>query len=103
MSGEVNRNGHRNGSYYHSVEAKHGIENENEDVADADVHHLQSHCHDVNAVGGKDGCHRGRLNKWAQWVSMARRPPNGASEKMLAKKGSYLTIDMTIVDVRYVR
>jgi len=103
MSGEVNRNGRRNGSYYHSVVAGYGIEIENEGVADDDVHHLQSHCYGVNAVGGKDGCHRGRLNKWAQWVSVAQRPRNGASEKMLAKKGSYSTIDMTIVDVRYVR
>jgi len=104
MSVAVNRNGRRNGSYYHSVGAGHGIENENEVVADADDHYSPFHCHGVNAVGGKDGSHRGRLNKWALWVSVGLRPRNGASEKMLVKKGSYLTtIDMTIVDVKYVR
>jgi len=100
MLGEVNRNGRRNGSYYHSVGAGCGIENENEGVADADDHYLLSHLHDVNVVGGTGGHLPGRLNKWAPWVSVAR---NGASEKMLEKKGSYLMIDMTIVDVRYVR
>ena len=98
MLGEVNQNGRRNGSYYHSVEAGYEIASEHEDVD----HYLPSHCHDGNAVGGK-GCHRGRLNKWALWVSVVRRPQNGASEKKLAKKGSHLTIDMTIEDVRYVK
>lgn len=100
MSVVVNRNDRRNGSYYHSVGAGYGIENES--VAVADDRYLPSHCHDVNA-GGKDGCHRGTRNKWAPWVSEAQRPRNGASEKMLAKKGSYLTTDMMIVDVRYAR
>ena len=76
--------------------------NGNEGVA-VDGHHLPFHCHDVNSVGGKNESHRGRLNKWAQWVSAGQKPQNGASEKMLAKKGSYLTNDMKIVDVRYVR
>jgi hypothetical protein len=93
MSEGVNRNGHRNGSYYHSAGVRHEIENES--VADVVDHYLQSHC--GAPVGGKDGCLHGRLNKW---VSVA---PNGGSEKMLVKKGSYLTIGMTIVDVRYVR
>lgn len=103
MSGAVNRNGRRNGSYYHSVGTGYGIENENENVvvADGDDHYLPFHCHDVNSVGGgKDECHRGRLNKRAPWVSVAR---NGVSEKMLVKKGSHLTIDMMIEDERYVR
>ena len=103
MSGAVNRNDHRNDSYYRSVETGHGIEIENEDVADVDDHYLPSHCHDVSAAGGKDGCHRGTPNNWAPWVSVARRPQNGANEMMLVKKDSYLTIDMTIVDVRYVK
>ena len=101
-SEEVNQNGRRNGSYYHSVETGHGVVNENEGAV-ADVHHWQFHCHDVNSVGGKNGSHRGRLNKWAHWVSEAQMPRNDASEKMLAKKGSYLTNGMTNVDVRYVR
>ena len=79
MLGAVNRNGRRNGSYYHSVGARYGIENENEGVADADDRYLLSHWHDVN-VGGKGGRHPGRLNKWALWASAARRPQNGASE-----------------------
>jgi len=96
VSGAENRNGHRIGSDYHSVGIGYGIENEG--VADGDDHYLPSHFRDVNVVdGGKDGCHHGRPNKW---VSVAQ---TGVSEKMLVKEGSHLTIDMTIVDVRYVR
>jgi hypothetical protein len=96
VSGEVNRNDRRN-SDYHSVGTGYGIANENESVA-GDDRYLPFHYHDVNAVGdGKVGRHRGRLDKW---VSVAR---NSVSEKMLVKMGSHLTIDMTIVDVRYVR
>jgi hypothetical protein len=96
VSEAVNRNDRRNGNDYHSVGTVYGIENEG--VA-GDDHYLPSHSHDVNVVvgDGKDVCHRGRLDKW---VSVA---PNGVSEKMLVKRGSRLTIDMTIVDVRYVR
>ena len=96
MSGEVNRNDHKN-SDYHSVGTGYGTEIENEGVA-GDDRYLPSHYHDVNVVGdGKIGCHHGRLDKW---VSVAR---NSVSEKMLVKMGSHLKIDMTIVDVRYVR
>jgi len=89
MSGAVNRNGHMNDSCYHSAGARHEIEIENEGVADAVDYYLLPHCHDESSVGGKGGCHRGRLNKWAPWVSMARRPLNGASETMLVMKDSY--------------
>lgn len=103
MSGAGNRNGRRNDSGYHSVVTGFGIGNENGGVAAGDDHYLPSHCHDVNAVGGKDGCHPGRPNKWAPWVSVAQRPRNGVSEKMLVKKGFHLTIDMRIVGVRCAR
>jgi hypothetical protein len=96
VSGEVNRNDRRN-SDYHSVGTGYGIENENEGVA-GDDRYLPSHYHDASAVGdGNVGRHRGRLDKW---VSVDR---NDVSEKMLVKMGSHLTIDTTIVDVKYVR
>ena len=61
----VNQNGRRkSGSDCRSVGTECGIENES--VADGDDHYLSSHSHAANAVvGGKDGCHRGTLNKWA--------------------------------------
>ena len=102
MSGEAKRNGRRIGSDCHSVATRFGIGNEG--AAAGDDHYLPSHCHDVNAVGGKDECHRGRPNKWAgPWVLEAQMPRNGVSGKMLVRKGSHLTIDMTIVGVRYAR
>jgi len=72
-------------------------------VGDGDDHCSSSHFHDVaNAAGGggKDGHRHGRLDNS---VSVALNCVRKQIEKMLAKEGSYLMIDMTIVDVRYVR
>jgi len=73
-------------------------------VGDGDDHCSSSHFHDVaNAAaggGGKDGHRHGRVNNS---VSVALNCVRKQIEKMLAKEGSYLMIDMTIVDVRYVR
>ena len=69
-----------NGNDYHSVATGCEIEIGN----DGDDRYLPCHCHDVNAVAGRDGRPRGRLNKW---VSVARKPQNDVSEKMLVKKG----------------
>ena len=96
MSEAAKRNvqcyGRWNGSDYHFVAIKCEIEHGG--IADG---YSSCHSHDSNAVGGKGGPHRERLNKL---VLVAR---NGVIEKIPVKKGSYLTTDKTTVDVKYAR